>query len=187
MTNLLHRLSSLALIHTGIITLLLSLMGLLVFNLYIFPAFMTDFEHLENILDVRFGFSAKEAYLYLKALGPAGRASYTGMLLADMVYPLVYGLLFISILGQLVKAAPKTDFPIQVLVLIPLDAVLADWVENICILMMLHHFPGQIYWLAFIASAAGIIKWIVVLFSLCIAASLGIYILYHIHLKKTAD
>jgi hypothetical protein len=59
-------------------------------------------------VDVRLGYSPSTLYCLLQSYGPVGRASFQRMLLADMVFPAVYGA-FLVTLANLAEGEEPTE------------------------------------------------------------------------------
>jgi hypothetical protein len=92
----------------------------------------------------------------------------------DLVYPLVYGLLFAVAIVGLGKALPLPHS----FVLLPIGAVIGDYAENLSVIAMIVRYrvtsdvgPA----LATIASAASRVKWTLTLASLLLIVVLGIW------------
>jgi len=104
-------------------------------------------------LDVRPGYSPKTLYRLLRLYGPDGIRSFRRMLMADMIFPAVYGALF-WILGDLAAAAQPAAFRSAGLVQVfGVTAAGLDYVENCFLLFALRSFPTE---QALAARAAGI-------------------------------
>lgn len=140
--------------------LLAVLMSLLVFPYYtdrIVP------EHGPAVLDMRFGFSAEQAYDTLEAFGEEGRAYYLEMLLvADTLYPLIYGLFLIFLASFFLKRILKPGNQFRIVNLLAIDAVLFDFLENAGIAYLISQFPLRSDFVAGLASAFNILKWVMV-------------------------
>ena len=125
------------------------------------------------VLDLRHSFTAEEAHAVLGAYGPDGRRLYFLLELVDLIYPLVYTAFFALIIAYVLKRSLPPTSALQRLVLLPLAAVIADYLENIGLLMMCATYPER--WPR-LGDAAGIFnatKWLIA--AACIAvAALGI-------------
>ena len=90
----------------------------------------------------------------------AGRALYQKIeLTADVIYPIIYGLAFACCIawGWSKKASPQNW--IYYLPLIPVFTVLADFLENTCIVILLNQYPEpSLSWATLAAIASGL-KW----------------------------
>lgn len=143
--------------------ILLLLLLTLVMNFFVFPYYTSRIVPAEGppILDMRFGFSSDKAYDTLEAFGEKGRALYLEMLLvADAVYPLIYGLLLIFLASFFLKRILKPGNEFRVINLLAVDAVIFDFLENASIASMIIQFPQRIDYIAGLASAFNVLKWI---------------------------
>ena len=160
--------------------ILLLLLLVLVVNLFVFPYYTSRIVPDEGppVLDLRFGFSADQAYNTLEAFGNDGRAVYMEMLLvADTFYPLIYGLLLIFLASFFVKRILKPGNEFRVINLLAVDAVIFDFLENAGIALMIRQFPHRIDFVAGLTSVFNILKWIMVgLAVLLVLVSMGVYI-----------
>jgi len=104
-------------------------------------------------LDVRPGYSPETLYRLFRLYGPDGIRSFRRMLMADMIFPAVYGGLF-WVLADLAAAAHPEAFRSASLVRVfGVTAAGLDYVENCFLLFALRSFPTKH---AFAARAAGI-------------------------------
>ena len=109
----------------------------------------------EVVLDLKFGYSAKAAYLTLSDMGAEMRKAYIKCLLIfDIPYMVIYTLLFIQLLNFLWK-----DTRIQ---LVCIGILIFDFFENLAIYGMIQIFPNYSSFLGFTASFFTIGKWILV-------------------------
>ena len=169
MIRFIERLSELAYRHASLrhIVPLLAIAAL--FNLLIFPAFVSRIvaEGGPAILDTRFGFSPGEAHEALTAYGSSGRQAYLRMLwLADSLYPLVYGMLLILSASYFLDRGLRPGSPFRLFNLAAIDAVIFDLIENTGITGLLLRYPDAPDSLARLASVAGILKWLAIAISL---------------------
>lgn len=91
-------------------------------------------------LDVRFTSTAAEVHSFLEACGPAGRDSYRNMQIADLFYPMVFGLFMASSLASVFKVLRKP----RLVVVGSLGFLGAgfDYLENIFAWRALWAYPG---------------------------------------------
>ncbi len=96
-----------------------------------------------NLLDMMpMGYGPEDVRHLFEALGPEGRNAYFWeQLPIDMVYPLLFGVSNALVLAYVLKKLDKFERPLFYLCLIPLLAGLADYLENIGILVMLNDYP----------------------------------------------
>ena len=116
-----------------------------VFSFYLFPEYQERLSEAagEQVkpLDTRFSYSADEVRVLFEQLGTEGRDIYKGVVGLDMVYPLVYGFLFILILAWFLKKITGPGSQWLMLALLPLIGVLFDYLENINTLKLLNRYP----------------------------------------------
>ncbi len=136
-----------------------------------------------EILDIKLGYTPETAMRVLESQGEYGRQLSRYLLLLDMVYPVVYGLLFILLLYRFM---PRTPVPFleYVIYAFPVVAVIADWLENIWELRMIHGFPEAVSRLAPTASVFTLVKWYAVMITLFVLAIEVLFILYYPTLRK---
>lgn len=93
-------------------------------------------------LDVQFGLTAEIVSSFLGAIGESGRSLYfLNELTLDMLFPVVYGLAYSLLIVQLVKAGGLETTRLKYLACLPLVLAGSDVLENIHILLAIHHFP----------------------------------------------
>ena len=109
-----------------------------------------------NMLDLLFGFNALDVQKTFEALGETGRTQYIySSLILDTAFPIIYGLLFFTLL---LKLKEERAFILS----LPLMAVIFDLCENISISLMMSSdlfyeiSESQI----FISSALNQCKWV---------------------------
>jgi hypothetical protein len=132
----------------------------LTFSALIFPNLQSRMGTQLQPLDIRFGFTPQEAHDFLVALGPEGRQWYRWTeLVADSIYPLVYGLFLILLISFLFERVFSEGSIWRRANLLPLLIVVADYTENAGILTLLNRFPAPADGVARLASTANILKW----------------------------
>jgi hypothetical protein len=95
----------------------------------------------------------------LGALGEKGRQSYlTTQLPLDMVYPLLFGLSYSLLFAYFIKKLHKLNAPYVFLCIMPILAGMADYAENLGILIMLSSYPDLTEGLVRITSIFSVIK-----------------------------
>jgi len=105
------------------------------------------------------GYSYQYAIGLLSALGRTGRATYLyRQLPLDFVYPCLFAVSFCLLLSWLFAKSLRADSKMFYLCLVPLFAGLFDYLENICIILMLTSFPDVPELLVASASAFTIVK-----------------------------
>ena len=140
---------------------------LLVFNLILFPARARRLSALSGgagpVLDVRFGYSPADVHAYAGALGAEGRRLYAITLMTlDLAYPALYSLFLSGLLAAVLSRGFSGRRGIVWLATIPFGIALLDVAENLSIVALLRHFPTAPLWLAHLASAFTVDKWLAV-------------------------
>ena len=102
----------------------------------IYPKFRT--------LDTLPSYTPEEAYHLISSYGEQGRQYYAVIeVTLDLVYPFVTALMFgLMILYTFNRAFPGKN-RVQKLALAPFAVMLADYVENACVLIMLRSYPRE--------------------------------------------
>jgi hypothetical protein len=77
----------------------------------------------------------------------------------DIIYPIVYAMLFAIILTMIYRKL--INGPVMYLNLIPFIALLFDYLENVTIVLMLTHYPEQSIAMATLCELFKLIKWLV--------------------------
>ncbi|MFD2522457.1 hypothetical protein [Emticicia soli] len=114
-----------------------------------------------GVLDLKFGFTANEAYNILVAYGEEGRKYYLWVeAFIDVVYPLIYTTTNVLLLSYVFKRGFTPSSFMQQLNIFPILATIGDFAENAGIIAMLNAFPERADAAANFASAAGMFKWI---------------------------
>ena len=111
-------------------------------------------------IDLTFGINPERTLRMVADYGPAGRAYYaTTEMTFDVVYPLIYSLLFAVVLTMLYRtAAAPVLHRIQ---LLPVAALLLDLLENATIVTLLNTYPGQSQPVAMVCEVVKLLKWVV--------------------------
>lgn len=151
--------------HSKLQNILLLLLLIVVMNAFVLPYYTGHIvpEGGPPVLDLHFGFTANEAYETLEAFGEEGRTVYLEMLLmADTIYPLIYGLFLIFLASFFLKCILKPDYSFRVINLLAIDAVIFDFLENAGIVYMISQFPLRTDFVAGLTSVFNIMKWVMV-------------------------
>lgn len=120
---------------------------LVTFSVFTFPAYQAKMaaaagEPVEP-LDTRFSYSAEEVVAVFEKLGAEGRSVYRIVVgRIDMIFPLLYGSLFILVLASLLKKVVPYRSRLMLLAFFPLIGMLFDYLENVKILRLLDTFPN---------------------------------------------
>ncbi|MFN2565156.1 MAG: hypothetical protein ABR499_09140 [Gemmatimonadaceae bacterium] len=144
--------------------ILLALVVFLGFNVGVFPlaaARIGAHSRGARPLDLRFGYSPDTAYAAMGAYGAQGRRAYMWIeLTADVVYPLAYALLLsLSVAYLFHRARPESAFGRRAAML-PVGALVADYFENVGIVVMLARYPERLDTLARVTSVVTSVKWV---------------------------
>lgn len=92
-----------------------------------------------GIIDLTFGYKPERTLFMVAAYGDAGREVYAKTeTTLDILYPIVYTILFCIALGLL-----YTDKKWWWLNIFPFITLIFDFMENYCIVSLLHSFPEQ--------------------------------------------
>ncbi len=111
-----------------------------------------------TILDFKFGYSTADAHNIITALGEQGRAFYLAKIIPiDFPFPLAYMLCYAGWIALLVKHVAPLGAA-KLLLVLPLLAMLFDWIENIGIIFILTQYPDIAEKAVALASASGILK-----------------------------
>ncbi len=109
----------------------------------------------ELVLDLKFAYSAQEAYQSLQEMGESRRSDYiTCLLIFDIPYMVIYSLLFIQLLNFLWK-----DNRFQI---ICFGILGFDLLENVAVFILVNIFPVYSPAFGFVASFFTSAKWICV-------------------------
>lgn len=117
------------------------------FSFYIFPDYQSRLTRAagEEItaLDTRFSYTHEEVLTDFEKLGEQGRVLYTVIVgRIDMVYPMVFGFLFVLTLAWLLRRITHPESDWIYLSLLPLLVILLDYLENFNTLHLLKTFPN---------------------------------------------
>lgn len=124
-----------------------------------------------GILDLERSYSAEYAYKVFKLQGDVGRQFYKKLLISlDFIFPLTYMLFWATLITFVLRKWLPHNHMLQKLSLIPLIAGLADYLENICILIMLHNYPKELYNIAATANVMTILKGALIAISFLVLA-----------------
>lgn len=103
-----------------------------------------------KVLDVRFAFGPDEGAAAVAALGEAGRRHHGYYQLADLGFAAVYA---VALSGGLYALSGR-----KALAVIPLAGAVADFAEDIGVLVALQEFPAPARGALAMAGAAGVVK-----------------------------
>ena len=98
-----------------------------------------------------------------EAYGEAGRAAYVqARWTFDVIFPLVYGFFLVTSIGSCLSRAAPPDSPLRRLNLVPVAAILFDFLENTATSLVMARFPAQMPLAAGLAPWFTLAKWIFV-------------------------
>lgn len=133
-----------------------------VFNIIVFPFFknLMNTSAQQYMLDLFFGYSREEAFLFLDGIGEDGRSVHLiATFAADMIYPVVYTIFLSFLLSFLLKKLSITEGFFSYLIFLPFVIMAFDFIENSAIIAMLVSFPEITEAMVKAGSFAGIAKW----------------------------
>ena len=89
------------------------------------------------------GYDLSYVSTLFNALGETGRETYlTNQIPVDMVYPFLFGLTYSLLLAYFLKKINRHNTSFIFLCLIPIIAAIADYLENIGIILLLQNYPS---------------------------------------------
>ncbi len=135
---------------------------IIVFNLVLLPGFPKLFlpgnAQMFYPLDLKFGYTPKEAFDILNKLGNKGRNVYMmSEMLIDCPYAVAYSFVYALVIAALFKK-PNSN-KLKYLILFPFFIGLFDMLENSFIILSVIFFTGKYDPLIYIASGFTILKW----------------------------
>ena len=105
--------------------------------------FLSELNEDQTVLGLKFGYSYEDANSFLNSLSEEAVICYKNLLRVwDSVFPIVYGLMYISCLSLLYKKLGKNGKPLLLINLFPLIPMLADWAENSSELFMISNYTA---------------------------------------------
>lgn len=105
--------------------------------------FLSELNEDQTVLGLKFGYSYEDANSFLNSLSEEAVICYKNLLRVwDSVFPIVYGLMYISWLSLLYKKLGKNGKPLLLINLFPLIPMLADWAENSSELFMISNYTA---------------------------------------------
>ena len=125
--------------------------------------------------DTSFFYTAEDLYRFAEAYGPAGRQAYIrARYTFDVVWPLVYSFFLVTAISWLTSRAFPIGSRWQRANLVPLLAVLFDFLENLAASVVMQRYPDPTPALAGLAPGMTVLKWVFVgaSFALLVVAAL---------------
>lgn len=144
--------------------ILLLLAGEIFFNAVYLPGVQARLEQDSGgngPIDLQFFYTPEKVYGMVDSYGEEGRLVYrTHELTIDVIYPIVYTLLFALLITWLFQRGFAPQSPMQRLNVVPLGAFVFDMLENICIVTMLSVHPSQPAIIAWLGTIFTMVKWL---------------------------
>ncbi len=142
-------------------------------NLVVIPAIYPTFQTLDTLPS----YSSSEAYALIQSYGEGGRQTYAWTeLTLDVIYPLISALLFsLAILYTFRRAFPSHAWT-HWLALLPFGVMVADYLENACVVAMLILYPRQLPAVAALSNVFTAVKFALTPFELLFAVGLLVWL-----------
>jgi len=113
--------------------------------------------------DLSFFYTASDLYRMADAYGQAGRDAYVrARFTFDLIWPLVYTLFLCTTISWVNRKAFDPHSPWQRMNLVPLLAILFDFLENLSTSIVMSSFPNSVPLAATLAPVFTMGKWILV-------------------------
>lgn len=137
---------------------------IVVFNLVLFPIGLGKMQAIApnaaGPFDLEFSYTYQQALEMLESYTAEGRRIYTqSTIFVDVPYPITYGITLTLLLLILLPWAFPDNTKIETLTALPFVIVMADFIENTGIVLMLQTYPEEIGGYATFASTFSSIKW----------------------------
>ncbi|HLN32513.1 MAG TPA: hypothetical protein VK395_32595 [Gemmataceae bacterium] len=138
-------------------------------------------------LDMQLGYGPQDVQKLFISYGAEGRERYGLFLTIDMVFAISYGLFLATSLRCALRPPVATaESRWNDLSFLPLCAAAADCTENLCILLLLSVYPAVPAALAYTASTATIVKWLLAAISIVlILIAVGIRLTWRTRHRST--
>ena len=142
----------------------LLLCGEIIFNALILPQQESKIKSVSGgvgPIDLQFFYTPEKVYSMIAAYGETGRESYRIFeLTGDIIYPIVYTLLFSLLITWLFERGFPTESKMQLLNVVPFGAWTFDLLENLGIVGMISVYPSTPSTLAWVTAIFTMIKWL---------------------------
>jgi len=143
--------------------ILLLLGGEILFNALILPRQEAKIKAISGgvgPIDLQLFYTPEKVYSMIAAYGDTGRASYRIFeLTGDIIYPIVYTLLFSLLITWLFQRGFPAEIKMQGLNIVPIGAWTFDLLENLGIVGMISVYPSTPFALAWVTAIFTLIKW----------------------------
>jgi hypothetical protein len=168
--KLLDCIKKLATLRIFLLSLILTIVVAIVMMGYVNPQILA----LLPILDSRLGYTFAEANHLFTVLGEQGRQLYTTLQVLDLVFPLGYGIsMTLALTGIITRLFPE-GHSIEKTILIPILAMIFDYLENITIASLIASYPNLSPLVVNIANIFTLLKWSSIILALTLLAILAI-------------
>ena len=171
--------------------IIIILLGLtfLFFMMFLFPSFQSEVNDIAGkevkSLDARLTYTKSDVLQLFETVESEGRGKMefiSGVI--DMVYPLIYGILFFLLITKLTNSFSSNKW--KTIRFFPLIGMLFDYVENFSVLNMLSSYPSISETLVLISSSATSLKWLFINISLLLIIILAIMKIFK-RIKTTSN
>lgn len=123
-------------------------------------------------VELPFSYTTDQLYSILKTYGSQGREWYTLMQLTIFsLYPLIYSMLTGLLILLFYSRLNIKENLIKFFFLMPVFSLLADWLENVCMVVVLVNYPYKLETVVQWANVCSQIKWIFLLGSISLATA----------------
>lgn len=143
-----------------------ALVGLVVFVLFValvLPRVAETGETAVPTPDTMLTYSASTLYQMAEGLGKEGRAAFIrARWTFDVIWPLVYTFFQVTAVTWLARRTFEKESPWQKLNLLPLAAMLFDFLENSATSLVMARYPAETAVIAPLAGILTLIKWLLV-------------------------
>lgn len=116
-----------------------------------------------GVPDTSLFYSPEDLYRMANSYGAAGRQAYVQARFSfDLVFPLIYTFFLTTSTSWLLKHSLKKASAWRFLNLLPLTAMILDFLENICTASVIGAYPAHKPMMAFLAAVFTPLKWLLV-------------------------
>ncbi|MRR56671.1 MAG: hypothetical protein EG824_00420 [Deltaproteobacteria bacterium] len=103
-------------------------------------------------------YTAQQAYDRIASFGESGRAVYLRILMGDMIYPAIFGVLIATSISLVLRWLRLSGTYWRYLSLLPLVNMAFDYLENAALICVLVAYPTQMLGVASIAGVLTFLK-----------------------------
>lgn len=135
--------------------------------------------------DTRLFYTSEDLYELAEAYGPEGRKAYVrARYTFDVAFPIVYGFFLVTTISWLASKVFEPGHKLRSLNLVPIVAVLLDYLENLATSIVMLQYPSKTGIVAAIAPWLSMFKWFFLIGSFLVLGVLFLYWIVNI-LKPT--